>query len=59
MIDTLRTGSAPSVSIPTIAWPASWYAVRRQSSSVIITCRSAPSTIRSSESVKSASETAS
>src|SRR5919108_98125 len=29
MIETLRTGSAPSVSMPTIAWPASWYAVRR------------------------------
>ena len=24
MIDTLRTGSAPGVSMPTIAWPPSW-----------------------------------
>ena len=24
MIETLRTGSAPGVSMPTIAWPASW-----------------------------------
>ena len=24
MIDTLRTGSAPSVNMPTTAWPASW-----------------------------------
>ena len=31
MIEILRTGSAPSVSIPTIAWPPSWYAVRRRS----------------------------
>ncbi len=53
MIETLRTGSAPGVSIPTIAWPASWYAVRRRSSSEIITLRSAPSTIRSSASVRS------
>src|SRR5438552_2986652 len=59
MIETLRTGSAPSVSMPTIAWPASWYAVRLRSSTVIITCRSAPSTIRSSASVKSASATVS
>src|SRR5918996_75088 len=28
MIETLRTGSAPGVSIPTIACPPSWYAVR-------------------------------
>src|SRR5205085_969113 len=54
-----RTGSAPSVSIPTSAWPPSWYAVRRLSSWLIITCRSAPSTMRSSASVKSASMTAS
>src|SRR5438552_3750610 len=59
MIETFRTGSAPSVSIPTIAWPPSWYAVRRRSAAVIITCRSAPSTIRSSASVKSDSPTTS
>ena len=55
MIEIFRTGSAPGVSIPTIAWPPSWYAVRRRSSGLIITLRSAPSTIRSSASVKSAS----
>ena len=59
MIETLRTGSAPGVSIPTIAWPPSWYAVRRRSSALIITCRSAPSTILSSASVKSAPSTSS
>ena len=53
MVDTLRTGSAPGVSIPTIACPASWYAVRRRSSSESITLRSAPSTIRSSASFRS------
>src|SRR5918994_2094141 len=50
MIETLRTGSAPGVSIPTSAWPPSWYAVRRRSSTLIITWRSPPSTMRSSES---------
>src|SRR5919108_251703 len=57
MIDTLRTGSAPGVSMPTSAWPDSWYAVRRFSSSLSTRPRGAPSTIFSSESVKSASIT--
>src|SRR5580765_995563 len=59
MIETLRTGSAPGVSMPTIAWPPSWYAVRRRSSGLINTCRSAPSTMRSRASVKSDSSTCS
>ena len=60
MIEILRTGSAPSVSIPTIAWPR--LVVRGAAAvlaGVIITCRSAPRTIRSSASVKSASSTTS
>src|SRR6185312_6553709 len=59
MIETLRTGSAPGVSMPTIAWPPSWYAVRRRSSGLISTWRSAPSTMRSRASVKSDSSTCS
>ncbi len=39
--------------MPTTACPASWYAVRLRSASDIMICRSAPRTIRSSESVKS------
>ena len=45
--------------MPTSACPPSWYAVRRRSSTLIITLRSAPRMIRSSASVKSASSTCS
>ena len=58
MIEILRTVSAPAVSIPTSACPASWYAVRSRSASVITICRSAPRMIFSIASVKSSCSTA-
>ena len=45
MIETFRTGSAPVVSMPSSAWPDSWYAVRRFSSGVIMILRAVPSTM--------------
>ena len=53
MIEIFRTGSAPGVSIPSSAWPDSWYAVRRRSSADIMIFRSAPRTTFSRASVKS------
>jgi len=53
MIDTLRTGSAPGSSMPSTAWPDSWYAVRSRSSGDSVIRRSVPSTIFSSASLKS------
>ncbi|MEA2229162.1 MAG: hypothetical protein QOF04_2792 [Solirubrobacteraceae bacterium] len=57
MIDTLRTGSASGVSIPTSAWPDSWYAVRSRSLGLSRIPRGEPSSTFSSESVRSAMPT--
>src|SRR5439155_1412188 len=58
MIEIFRTGSAPGVSMPTSACPASWKAVRERSAALMTICRSAPRRIFSIASVKSCCSTA-